>query len=96
MSAVNVAEVVSRLADTGMNADEVRSLVGTLGLEVTPFDEELAHATGMLRPSTRRKGLSLGDRACLALARQLALPALTADRGWAELDIGVEVTLIRE
>ncbi len=96
MSAVNVAEVVSKLADTGMNVAEVRSLVDTLGLEVAPFDEELAHATGMLRPSTRRKGLSLGDRACLALARHLALPALTADRSWAELDVGVEVTLIRE
>lgn len=96
MSAVNVAEVVSRLADTGMNAAEVRSLVGTLGLEVAPFDEELAHATGMLRLTTRDKGLSLGDRACLALAKHLAFPALTADRGWAELDIGVEVTLIRE
>lgn len=96
MSAVNVAEVVSKLADTGMNAAEARSLIDTLGLEVASFDEELAHATGMLRPSTRRKGLSLGDRACLALAKQLALPALTADRGWTELDVSVEIKLIRE
>lgn len=49
----------------------------------------------MLRPQTRGFGLSLGDRACLALARQANLPALTADQAWVELRIGVEIRALR-
>ncbi len=96
MSAVNVAEVVGKLVDAGAEEGEVRALVGTLGPEIAPFDEQLAYATGMLHRVTRGQGLSLGDRACLALAKARHMPALTADRRWAELDIGVEVVLIRE
>ncbi len=95
MSAVNVAEVVGKLSASGMTGVEVHAAIATLGVEVVSFDEELAFATGMLGPLTMDSGLSLGDRACLALGRHLALPVLTGDRTWAELDVGVEVQLIR-
>ena len=48
-----------------------------------------------LRALTRAHGLASGDRACLALARRLGLPALTADRTWAELGLGISVVVIR-
>lgn len=62
---------------------------------MAPFDTDLALRAALLRNSTRPYGLSLGDRACLALARREGLPVLTADRSWAKLDVGVEVVLIR-
>lgn len=49
----------------------------------------------MLRPLTKASGLSLADRACLALAKRLDIPALTADRDWADLNLGIAVQLIR-
>ena len=60
-----------------------------------PFDEGLTIAGGLLRRSTRTHGLSLGDRACLALARRERAPVLTADRSWAALELGLEVEFIR-
>ena len=94
-STVNIAEVVTRLSDAKMPEDGVRSAIGDLSLEVVGFDDLQAYATGFLRRATRHIGLSFGDRACLALAEHMGLPVLTADRPWAELDIGVEVRLIR-
>ena len=96
MSAVNVAEVVGKFTGSGMAEAEVRAAIATLGVEILNFDEEHAFATGMLGPLTRKWGLSLADRACLTLARTQRAAVLTADRSWAELDIGVEVVLIRE
>lgn len=96
ISAVNLSEVASWLSDAGTQEKKIRMTLEGLELDCRAFDGEAALAAGVLRRATRRKGLSLGDRACLALARQLALPTLTADRGWAELEIGVEVKLIRE
>ena len=95
MSAVNVAEVVGKLSASGMTEVEVRAAIATLGVEVVSFDEELAFATGMLGQSTKDSGLSLADRACLTLARARRVAALTADRTWAQLDVGIEVQLIR-
>ncbi len=96
ISTVNVAEVGTRLADRGMSDSDIREVVAALGMTVVQFDEESAYASAALRSRTRIRGLSLGDRACLALAGHLTLPALTADRIWADVDVGVEVRLIRD
>ena len=73
----------------------IRDALQSLPLQVVPFDEGQAYDTGLLRPLTKDSGLSLGDRVCLSLAQRLGLPALTADRTWEQLSIGVEVTVIR-
>ena len=91
IASVNFAEVVTKLADEGRNVSEIRLYLDALGLEIIDFNTELAYQTGFLRPLTRSMGLSLGDRACLALA----VPALTCDRAWATVSLGITVELIR-
>ena len=95
ISAVNLCEVVTKLADAGMPEAAIREVVEGLSLEVEPFDMEQAYEAGMLHTITKSLGLSLGDRACLSLARQLNLPVLTADRTWEQLNIGVAIRVIR-
>ena len=95
ISAVNFAEVVSRLAHSGMPGNAIRGAMQLLSLDVMSFDEQQAHDAGLLRPSTRRHGLSLGDRCCLGLARKLGLPAIKADRAWADLGLDIDIRLIR-
>src|SRR5687767_13256746 len=70
MSTVNLAEVFSKLMERGLSADEADAIAYRYGFEVVSFDEELARLVGALRPITRKLGLSLGDRACLALAQR--------------------------
>lgn len=95
LGAVNLAEVATRLLDLGASAADIDGLPERLRCEVVPFDEGLALGAGRLRMQTRHLGLSVGDRACLALAQREGLPVLTGDRAWAKLDVGVEVVLIR-
>lgn len=95
ISAVNLSEVIAKLADAGVPEAALREALAGLPLEVVPFDEGSAYVAGLLRPATRKHGLSMGDRACLALARALRLPAVTADRSWAALDHGVELRIVR-
>lgn len=85
ISAVNVAEVAAKLADRGVPDWVVTDTIRSLQLEIHAFDEGDALASGRLRKATRSYGLSLGDRACLALADKLGLPAVTTDRVWSEL-----------
>ena len=94
ISSVNLSEVVAKLAELGMPEPDIR-LALSLGLEVVPFDEALAFSAGTLRTVTRSEGLSLGDRACLALALSRSLPAHTTDRAWRDIHIDVEVEVIR-
>jgi PIN domain nuclease of toxin-antitoxin system len=94
ISSVNLSEVVAKLADHGMDERDLRGLIDGLGLSVVPFDEEQAYAAGLMRPATRRAGLSLGDRACLALARLRRAPAYTTDRSWKAIG-GVKIHAIR-
>lgn len=100
MSSVNWAETLSKLAERGQDPDTVTNLLTNQGLlnnalVIAPFDADLAQATAKLRPLTRSSGLSLGDRACLALGIQTQLPVLTSDQAWSSLTIGVVVQLIR-
>jgi len=97
LGAVNLAEVLARLHDLGGHQDDPERSVAILELRIEPFTEEQARRAGTFRPLTRAVGLSLGDRACLALAAELGAPALTADRRWAQIAdlIGVRVQLIR-
>jgi len=95
VSAVNLSEVVAKLADTGMSKSTITEALDELGLEVAPFDAEQAQAAGFLRPATHAAGLGLGDRACLALAERVGVPALTADRRWTELRLSAAVRAIR-
>ena len=95
ISAVNLSEVLERLCSGGLSESEAEEAVAELSLRVADFDEPQARLAAYLRPQTRRVGLSLGDRACLALGLHLGSPVITADRVWASLDTGVEVVLIR-
>lgn len=95
ISAVNLSEVVARLLDLGMPVADIRRAIDPLDLEVVPFDAAQAWTAGLLRPATKAAGLSLGDRACLALGRRMRLPVLTADRAWKIQKVGAQVRLMR-
>lgn len=95
VSAVNLAELVSKLVERGASEREAVEVVEGLGLEVAVFDAEQAFTVGFLRRPTRGLGLSIGDRACLSLARRDGAVALTADRNWSRAEIGVEIEVIR-
>jgi PIN domain nuclease of toxin-antitoxin system len=95
MSAVNAVEAGTRLVDAGMTPDIANEAIGLLGMTIVDFDGELAAMATALRPATREAGLSLADRACLALAVRENLPAITADQLWSSVDVGVKVEMIR-
>lgn len=95
ISAANFSEVLSKLVDRGHDDGEAVAALDALPLTVLPLDAAQARRAGLLRRQTRRLGLSLGDRVCLALAVELRLPVVTADRAWAQLDLGVEVAVVR-
>ncbi|HTT78949.1 MAG TPA: type II toxin-antitoxin system VapC family toxin [Stellaceae bacterium] len=95
ISAVNLCEVLTKLVDDGLTDAQAETAVVALDLRVYAFERREAHAAAQLRVRTRHAGLSLGDRACLALGNRLGCPVLTADRAWANVDVGVEIVLIR-
>ena len=100
ISAVNLAEVYSKVTEWGQDAHLLEQALvqqGLLGgvLEVVPFDPEDVLLVAKLRPLTKVQGLSLGDRVCLALAMRLKLPAITTDSAWNNLEAGVEVRVVR-
>ncbi|WP_353199814.1 type II toxin-antitoxin system VapC family toxin [Sandarakinorhabdus sp.] len=97
IGSVNLVEVASRLIDGGLSPEEAEEDLAALELTVIDFDQAQAIEAARLRALTRHAGLSLGDRACLALALVRGVPVLTADRAWAALAeaIGVEVELVR-
>jgi ribonuclease VapC len=94
-STVNEAETYSKLVDLGLSDDAAEAALERLEYAAVEFTPEHALTSGRLRGTTRTFGLSLGDRACLALALSLELPVLTADRVWSQLDVGVDVVLCR-
>ena len=97
LSVVNLAEVVTKLAGDGLSEGAIRSAINVLETEMAPFNEADAVSTGLLRTVTRPFGLSLGDRACVALAIESGLPVLTSDRAWRNVagPLNVEVEVIR-
>jgi PIN domain nuclease of toxin-antitoxin system len=100
ISAVNLAEVLSKLAEVGEDPQDVSENLkrrGLLGgkLVVRPVGADDAIIIAGLHRSTKTHGLSLGDRACLGLALRLRVPALTADRAWLRLKVAVKVEAIR-
>lgn len=95
ISAANLSEVVAKLSESGLEEAEIRDALAAFGFEVHAFDEAQAYAAGLLWRATRGAGLGLGDRACLALAGRLGLPALTSDRAWRSLRLEAEVQLLR-
>ena len=94
-STVNLAEVQTKLVSEGGHPDEAWEDTLSPIREAMPFSEEQARIAGSLVAQTRRLGLSLGDRACLALALVLKAPIYTADRTWRNLKLGVRIHVIR-
>lgn len=95
ISAVNLSEVLARFARDGHDVREVLERIQASPVETAPFLAEDAALAAALVPVTAPLGLSLGDRACLALAAARKAPAWTADRTWRSLDTAVEVEVIR-
>jgi PIN domain nuclease of toxin-antitoxin system len=95
VSAVNLSEAVAKLVSRGTSLDVARAALAMADYEVADFDRAQAEAAGAMIARTRQAGLSLGDRACLALAQREGALALTADRSWSSVDVGVEVRVFR-
>ncbi len=95
ISTVNYAETLTRLVRHGKPIDQSEAYLGHLELELVPFDRPQAALTASLVPAGQPLGLSLGDRACLALGLFRKLPVLTAERVWQKLDLTIPVELIR-
>jgi PIN domain nuclease of toxin-antitoxin system len=95
ISSVNWSEVIQKALEKETKVDGLREELESLGLEIISFTAEHAEKTARLRAETRSAGLSLGDRACLALADVLGRPAVTADKIWADLPLRVEVRVVR-
>ena len=95
VSSVNWSEVVQKALERDADIHGLREDLESLGLEILPFTAVHAEETARLRPRTRHLGLSLADRACLALAADLGLPAVTTDRVWRDLELDTEIQLAR-
>jgi PIN domain nuclease of toxin-antitoxin system len=95
ISAVNWAEVVQKAISEGIDDRSLRSDIEALGANVLSVDASHAELAARLRPRTQGLGLSLADRICFALAASRGSAVMTADRAWVEIDLGVEVRLIR-
>lgn len=94
ISAVNLCEILTKLVGDGLGEDLALDMLIGLDIAVVDFDTNLARKTAGLGPLTKHLGLSLGDRACLALAIQENAIVVTADRNWAGLDV-CRIELIR-
>ncbi len=95
MSTVNLAEVLGRYQREGQDPHQLLARLQESPLEFVPFTAQAAALCASLIPATQPSGLSLGDRACLALGQLRQIPVLTADRVWTQLNVDVEIRLIR-
>ncbi len=94
IGSVNLSEAIAKFVERDGDPEIAARGIAAFRLKVIPFDEKLAYAAGALRKETRASGLSFGDRACLALAAQIGATAVTFDRKWGELDIGIEIVVL--
>ena len=95
ISTVNLSEVATYLARNGVPKNTIQEVIASFPIQVIPFDKSLAIQAGCLYSLCKHLGLSLGDRACLALAMSRELTVLTADKVWQQLDLGISIQLIR-
>lgn len=95
ISAVNLSEAAGKLMEKGAPEEAVRTAIASIGLAVIDFDEAQAMAAAALRPRTRQLGLSLGDRACIALGETRGGKVLTCDAAWSALDTPADIVQVR-
>jgi len=97
ISTVNLAEVYTYAAINAFATDAIDTFFTETGIEVVPFGHDHAVLAGQFAAFTKKTGLSLGDRACLALAKSRQATVLTADRVWANFaaELGLSITLLR-
>jgi len=95
ISSVNWLEVVQKVQGRGRDAGPLRGLFAQLGMTVEPFAPSTAELAARLYFETRQLGLSLGDRACLALGLEKGWRVYTADREWSRLTLGIDIRPIR-
>jgi ribonuclease VapC len=97
VSSVNVAEVYTYAAINELPTDAMDAFFADTGIEIAPFDHKQAITAGQLAGITRKAGLSLGDRSCLALSKMRRAEVLTADRPWEQVGeaVGLTITLLR-
>ena len=95
VSTVNYAEAISKLHERNVAADTITTILASFKPSIIDFDVSQAIATAALRNPTRSKGLSLGDRACLALAASRGAIAVTTDKAWKDFDSTASVMLVR-
>ena len=95
LSSVNLAEIITVLVRNGKPVDTLVAELELLGVVVKPFTSQEAERAGRLYALTQPYGLSLGDRACLAVADLLGATAVTAESAWTKIEHGVKVKVIR-
>jgi PIN domain nuclease of toxin-antitoxin system len=94
ISTVCLAEILSDALDHGASLERACAAVARLPIGILSFDPHDAHVSASLRPLTRRLGLSLADRASIALGQKLGLPVITAHKSWSEVLTSAEIELI--
>jgi ribonuclease VapC len=95
ISTVNLGEVLTRLVERGQSLEESLTLVTPLRLTAIDHSQSHAAISASLRPATKHLGLSYGDRACLSLAIEQQRTILTTDRVWGDLNLGIDIQVIR-